>query len=52
MGRRHRGAVTFDIALTYPVMAAAQWGTHRVYDRSEKDGRMIEARDYRVRLTP
>ncbi len=42
---------TWDVTLTYHV-AAAQWGTLRVYDRSEKDGHLIDVRDYRVRLTP
>jgi germination protein M len=42
---------SFDVTLTYRI-ATAQWGTLRVYDRSERDGSLIDVRDYPVRLTP
>jgi hypothetical protein len=40
-----------DVIVRYAV-AKAQWGTRRVYDRSEKDGTPENTRDYPVWLTP
>jgi hypothetical protein len=42
---------TFDVTIPYSV-AAAQWGTLRVFDSSPKDGAPIDVREYPVRLTP
>ena len=42
---------TFDVMVPYSV-AAAQWGTLRVFDASPKDGAPIDIREYPVRLTP
>ncbi len=42
---------TFGVTLVYHV-ATAQWGTLRVFDRSERDGSVIAMRDYPVWLTP
>ncbi len=41
----------FDVTVAYTV-ATAQWGTLRVYDRSERDGSVIDVRDYPVWLKP
>ena len=41
---------TFDITLDYTV-SKAQYGTLRVYDRSEKDGSVIDVTEYAVWLT-
>ncbi len=42
---------TFDVTIPYSV-AAAQWGTLRVFDASPKEGAPIDVREYPVRLTP
>jgi germination protein M len=41
----------FDATVRYDVQKA-QWGTLRVYNRSAKDGSVIDVRDYPVWLTP
>jgi len=42
---------TFDVTVAYSV-AAAQWGTLRVFDPSAKDGTPTDVREYPVWLTP
>jgi hypothetical protein len=42
---------TFDVTMRYEV-AAAQWGTLRVFDPSAKDGTPTDVREYPVWLTP
>jgi hypothetical protein len=41
----------FDVTLRYRV-SLAQWGWLRVWDLSEKDGSVIDAREYPIWLTP
>jgi germination protein M len=42
---------TFDIHLDYAV-ASAQWGSLRVWDISERDGTVIDLREYPIYLRP